>query len=103
MILVVEAVLASDITTYSSAVSLPAECTLLTTMDRLEQVDPGPSNIGYLLNGSCWVAHLSDHNQLVPIGVVGELVIGGLIIGRGYIERPKESAAAFVKKPEMGC
>jgi non-ribosomal peptide synthetase component F len=42
--------------------------------------------------------------QLIrSIGVVGELIIGGLIVGRGYIERPKESAAAFVRSLKMGC
>jgi amino acid adenylation domain-containing protein len=104
MILLGEAVLACDITTWSDAMSLyvgygPAECTLLTTMSRLDRVDPGPPKIGNPLNGSCWVAHPSDHNQLVPIGVVGELIIGGPIVGRGYIGRPKESAAAFIRNP----
>ena len=35
----------------------------------------------------------------VPAGVVGELYIGGIGVGRGYIDDPERTAAAFVPDP----
>ena len=37
-----------------------------------------------------------------PIGVVGELAIGGLGLASGYHDRPDLSAAAFVDVPDLG-
>jgi acyl carrier protein len=40
----------------------------------------------------------SQHN-LVPIGVAGELYIGGAGLGWGYLNQPMETAARFVPNP----
>ncbi|ABX04524.1 amino acid adenylation domain [Herpetosiphon aurantiacus DSM 785] len=37
--------------------------------------------------------------QLVPIGVVGELYLGGAGLARGYLARPDQTAAAFIPNP----
>ncbi|MEJ7558100.1 MAG: non-ribosomal peptide synthase/polyketide synthase [Pedobacter sp.] len=37
--------------------------------------------------------------QLVPIGVPGELWIGGVQVGRGYLNRPELSAEKFISNP----
>jgi acyl carrier protein len=39
------------------------------------------------------------HDEPVPVGVQGELCIGGAGVGRGYWRRPELSAAAFVTDP----
>jgi amino acid adenylation domain-containing protein len=39
------------------------------------------------------------HDEPVPIGVQGQLCIGGLGVGRGYWHRPELSAASFVPDP----
>ena len=47
--------------------------------------------------------HVVDrHLCLVPIGVPGEICIGGLGVARGYLHRPDESGRAFVPDPYAG-
>lgn len=42
---------------------------------------------------------LDDHLNLLPVGVVGELCIGGTGLGKGYLNRPDLTAAKFVANP----
>ncbi|KAJ5642800.1 acetyl-CoA synthetase-like protein [Penicillium lividum] len=55
-----------------------------------------PRNIGYLTGGVCWVVDPADHERLVLIGAVGELLIEGPIVGRGYLKDPERTAIAFI-------
>jgi amino acid adenylation domain-containing protein len=48
-------------------------------------------------NVTCYI--LDEHGQPVPVGVVGELHVGGLGVGRGYLHRPELTAQRFVPDP----
>ncbi|MDT5086619.1 MAG: hypothetical protein QOJ61_3662, partial [Mycobacterium sp.] len=44
--------------------------------------------------------HLLDaYLQPVPVGAPGELFIGGVAVGRGYLNRPDATAASFIDDP----
>jgi len=42
---------------------------------------------------------LNEHQQLTPIGVTGELYIGGAGVARGYLSRPELTAERFIPDP----
>lgn len=55
-----------------------------------------PNNIGRPMGGQIWIVKLDDHTVLMPIGCVGELVISGSILARGYLNDSARTDAAFV-------
>ncbi|OGM40736.1 hypothetical protein ABOM_011048 [Aspergillus bombycis] len=79
----------------------PAECCVLTTIQPHITLDSDPLNIGFGTGAVCWVADSNDHNRLVPIGAVGELLVGGPIVGRGYLNDPQKTEAVFIENPEF--
>jgi acyl-coenzyme A synthetase/AMP-(fatty) acid ligase/aryl carrier-like protein len=55
------------------------------------------TNIGMPTGCRPWVVHPSDHHRLVPVGCVGELVIEGPLVSRGYLNDPAKTNAVFVE------
>jgi non-ribosomal peptide synthetase component F len=41
----------------------------------------------------------TNHNKPLPIGAVGELVIQGAILARGYLNNPVKTATSFISDP----
>jgi len=60
--------------------------------------DPAGVPIGHAI-GNTEAYVLDDHLQAVPIGVVGELYLGGKGLGRGYLDRPGLTAERFLPNP----
>ncbi|CAI7640359.1 unnamed protein product [Penicillium manginii] len=77
----------------------PAECCVESIVQTNLNVHSNIKDIGYAAGCVCWVVSRADHERLVPIGAVGELLIEGPIVGRGYLNNPKQTTAAFVETP----
>ncbi|NJO94464.1 MAG: AMP-binding protein [Hydrococcus sp. RM1_1_31] len=64
----------------------------------MADLDPGASVIGREIP-DLKVYLLDRHLQPVPIGVPGELYIGGAGLVRGYLNRPELTATRFIPNP----
>ncbi|KAK6069832.1 peptide synthetase (AMP-binding enzyme) [Seiridium cupressi] len=56
-------------------------------------------SIGTSFNSNCWVTDTDNPNALVPVGMVGELVVQGPGLMRGYLNDQEKTAAAFIVDP----
>ncbi|KAH8693929.1 hypothetical protein BGW36DRAFT_383992 [Talaromyces proteolyticus] len=61
---------------------------------------PTHRNIGYAFGSVFWVVDRNDHRKLAPIGSVGEILIEGPMVARGYLNDPEKTANSFVEPPE---
>jgi amino acid adenylation domain-containing protein len=77
----------------------PTEATIDATFWTCRRGETGQSvPIGRpIRNTQCYV--LDDAMTVVPIGVAGELFVGGAGVALGYLNRPELTAAAFVADP----
>lgn len=55
------------------------------------------TNIGIPTGCRAWVVHPNDHHRLVLVGCVGELVIEGPLVSRGYLSDIIKTEAAFIE------
>lgn len=74
----------------------PAECCIYALTHTYQSVDELPTILGKGIHTNCWIVEPDNHNRLAPIGCVGELVIQGNTIGRGYINDPEKTSKAFL-------
>ena len=75
----------------------PTEATIWSTIDRVENTE-GTVCIGRPI-ANTQIYLLDEHLQPVPVGVPGELYIGGAGLARGYLNRPELTAQKFIVNP----
>ncbi|KAJ6783608.1 hypothetical protein PWT90_05284 [Aphanocladium album] len=78
----------------------PAECCIYALLHNYQSVHELPTILGKGIHTNCWIVEPDDHTRLAPIGCVGELIIQGNTIGRGYINDPEKTANAFLNSLE---
>ncbi|KAI0527995.1 hypothetical protein F5B22DRAFT_653082 [Xylaria bambusicola] len=78
----------------------PTETAVVSNVGNTSTGSRGGSWLGHATGACLWVVSPDDPNRLMPIGAVGELAIEGHIVGQGYLNRPQETAAAFIDSPE---
>jgi len=82
----------------------PTETTIWSSVS---QIEPGAESISIgrpIANTQIYL--LDQHLQPVPVGVLGELFIGGDGLARGYLNRPELTAERFIPHPwgnELGA
>ncbi len=74
----------------------PTETTTYSTWTTLRRGEPVTIGVGL---GATTLRVLDPGQQLVPVGVAGELYIGGPGVSRGYWRRPGLTAASYVPDP----
>ncbi|MFY0567266.1 non-ribosomal peptide synthase/polyketide synthase [Archangium lansingense] len=75
----------------------PTECTVDATVRAVRGAGKRPTLGGPLTNVQTYV--LDAYLNLAPVGVPGELYIGGAGLARGYLGRPELTAERFVPNP----
>ena len=76
----------------------PAECSILAVMTESKANTP-PSMIGKGVGCRTWVTNKDDHNTLMPVGCIGELLVEGPLVARGYLKDPVKTNAAYISSP----
>ncbi|KAF9893450.1 hypothetical protein FE257_010762 [Aspergillus nanangensis] len=76
----------------------PAEVGVCT----VSTIEPGdyPTTIGPSIpHSACWVVDCEDHDRLLPVGAIGELLVAGSTIARGYLNNQSKTDASFINRP----
>ncbi|KAL1965991.1 hypothetical protein VTN77DRAFT_4931 [Rasamsonia byssochlamydoides] len=99
-----EAMSSSHVSTWAEKVDLvngygPSECSVAAAAKAYMTVDTSPTNIGTAI-GTSWIVDPDNHDRLVPIGAIGELLIEGPTLARGYLNNEQKTSEVFIKNPK---
>jgi amino acid adenylation domain-containing protein len=79
----------------------PTECSISVTCSPkfTHSARDNVANLGRPLAALAWVVDPSNHNRLRPIGAIGELLIEGPLVSRGYLDDTPRTEEAFIQDP----
>lgn len=77
----------------------PCECTIGCTINSSAATGRNYISIGKGNGAAIWIVDPNDHEVLLPVGAVGEILVEGPIVGQGYLNDPEKTAAAFIEDP----
>jgi amino acid adenylation domain-containing protein len=60
-----------------------------------------PMSLGKPINTLAWVVDEENHNILKPIGAVGELLLEGPMLAKGYLGDLEKTRSCFIDNPEF--
>ncbi|EFQ25776.1 amino acid adenylation domain-containing protein [Colletotrichum graminicola M1.001] len=76
----------------------PSECCVTSTITQPVLPDGDPTDIGTALpNCKTWIVKPSDPDSLQVVGAVGELLVEGPILAKGYLGDAERTSMAFVE------
>ncbi|MCW3113675.1 MAG: amino acid adenylation domain protein, partial [Segetibacter sp.] len=75
----------------------PSETTVSATYNKIEKISEA-SLLGKPID-NVQIYVLDTENRLMPVGVPGEICIGGAGLARGYLNRPDLTTEKFIKNP----
>ncbi|KJH70638.1 non-ribosomal peptide synthetase [Aliterella atlantica] len=76
----------------------PTETTIWSAVQKVEEQTTEIVSIGRAIANTQFYI-LDRHHNLLPVGVPGELYIGGAGLARGYLNRPELTAEKFIPNP----
>ncbi|GIK06023.1 non-ribosomal peptide synthetase, partial [Aspergillus viridinutans] len=96
-----EAVTQDVVKKWASKVTLingygPAEATIC-ALGNIPDQGWKPGTFGRIVGGVGWVVTPSDPTKLAAIGAVGELLIEGPVLARGYLNNPQKTNSSFLE------
>ncbi|KAH8817444.1 nonribosomal siderophore peptide synthase Sid2 [Xylogone sp. PMI_703] len=99
-----EAVSARDVTLWGQDTRIvigygPCECTIGCTINSSAATGRDYISIGQGNGAAIWIVNQNDHEQLMPVGAVGEILVEGPIVGQGYLNDPDKTMASFIHDP----
>lgn len=74
----------------------PTECCVMCAYDDRTGLPTRPEVIGGSVGCNNWVVDPRDPSVLMPIGAVGELLVQGPIMARGYLNNPDKTQESFL-------
>ncbi|KAF2109901.1 hypothetical protein BDV96DRAFT_501853, partial [Lophiotrema nucula] len=77
----------------------PTECCVICVMINYSLDNARDGLLGSAVSGTPWVVDPDDQEILMPYGSIGELVLEGPMVGRGYLNDQAASSEAFVQAP----
>lgn len=82
----------------------PSEATVVATVGvkvdwEGNRVNDDPTSIGTAANCRVWIVDPNNHNRLLPVGAIGEMLLEGSNIAREYLGNPEKTKASFVEDP----
>ncbi|KAL4766170.1 nonribosomal peptide synthase Pes1 [Aspergillus foveolatus] len=82
----------------------PSEATIIATASMKVnrdgiRLDDDCNSIGTAVCGRAWIVDPYNHHRLLPVGAVGELVLEGYNIARGYLNNDKKTKEVFITLP----
>ncbi|PYH91755.1 nonribosomal siderophore peptide synthase Sid2 [Aspergillus ellipticus CBS 707.79] len=100
-----EAASARDVTLWGKDTRIiigygPCECTIGCTINGDTATGRDYISIGTGNGAAIWIVDPNDHESLMPVGAVGELLVEGPIVGQGYLGDPEKTRAAFIEAPQ---
>ncbi|KAL8660627.1 MAG: hypothetical protein Q9202_006372 [Teloschistes flavicans] len=81
----------------------PTEASITTTVGTQQAADGEPNNIGRNVTGWHWIVREDGDGSMYPAprGCVGEIVIAGHCLARGYLSNEALTAESFVEAPHL--
>ncbi|RDW81829.1 hypothetical protein BP6252_02941 [Coleophoma cylindrospora] len=98
-----EALLQENLELWAPKVALnnmygPSECTIWCCANTNLRADTPANNIGRGVGALLWITNPNNHDHLCPVGCIGELLIEGPVMARGYIDA-EQTQKSFVENP----
>ncbi|KAJ5766301.1 uncharacterized protein N7511_003917 [Penicillium nucicola] len=78
----------------------PTECCTGASAYPIDPANMDVRNIGAGMGSRLWLVHQENHHSLVPVGTIGEIIIQGPIVGRGYLNDPQKTGEVFLESAD---